>query len=781
MTTNRTTAALSLALALASLSPARALAQERLSDDQIELLTATARGEFFASALDEGLEGDAVDIVFRLEMASVPVLELASTSCPIRVDVNNVTDAPMIGAWFDVQQRFERGGVPLEGGGTTHLEIPIVPPRTRVHARIECVDPPEAILWGSRYGSPIARGVQFSTFADVYGLEPEGIQAMSTGEAAFSSEYGTYAPGRSIHPLLWHVIDDTAVGADFDALVTRLMADPDGRAMLFRYLADVPNGPRGQSIASAVADLPAAQLGEVYGSLPVDVAGQALSMLDDAAYTRTERALRRTPEGRAAILSLLGVTDRADRFAAIAATVDDESVDSALIALAVGSYLEDQRTALFDQLLVRARTLTPERQSALAVALFTRWLDHRIPSLSIESRVPALRDMGRSEVDSLVRQRAADADTLFAYGALPESMDALELYQLVTTDLADCASTQARLAACADTIDAHPELLGATERGLHPSFLARAQTVLSTSLDADTAAIAHRWQAWGLDLTPIVQAACSGAQPYAYSYDRDAMRAYAAALDPDAYCLRELAEREARERTGQIMRFGAGCVGLVFVILMVYFFGRRRLAHLHSVRTEDAKAHPTDDGGRIEKRIAPEAFDAAFVRGLRGTEAAIRSEGTPESAAVVKALADLASHEGELAETARSLVRDVVTHGEVRSELLELGGSTVYLVVVPGMHDQPQAFRRHEAFSRGWLAHVDRLKAMVARSKLPSRLVSLFLFVRPDGSETAMLVALEDGATRYLPFGLLDEQEVHAGAGRQGTHREQWSATEGSV
>lgn len=778
--TNRTTLH-AAALALVLLVPTAASAQTPLSDSEIELLTANARGEFITSALEDGLEGDAVDIVFRLEVASAPILELASSVCPIMVHVNNVTDAPMFGASFEIGQSFERSGIPTEGGTTTHLEIPIVPPRTRVRARIECVEPPSSVLWGTGYGPPVSRTVQFSTFGDVYGLEDEGLHAMAEGQAAFSTEYGTYTPGRSIHSLLWHVVDDTEIGAPFEALVTRLMASADGRATLFRYLADVPNGPRGQSIASAVADLPAAQLGEVYGSLPVDVAGQALSMLDDAAYTRTERALRRTPEGRAAILSLLGVTDRADRFAAIAATVDDENLDSALIALAAGSYLEEQRTTLFDQLSVRAHTLPPERQSALAVTLFTRWLDHRVPSLAIESRIPALRDLGRTEVDALVRQRASDADTLFAYGALPESMDALELYRLVTTDLADCASTQARLASCADTIDASPALLGATQRGLQPSFLARAQTTLSTSLDADTAAIAHRWQAWGLDLTPIIAAACAGAQPYSYSYDPEAMRAYAAALDPDAYCLREIAEREASERASQTVRFGMGCLGLVLVILGVYFFGRRGLAHLHTVRLEDAKAHPAEEGGRIEKRIAPEIFATSFTRGLRGTEAAIEGEGTPESAEVVKALAGLKPHERELAETARELAREVVAHGEVRSELIELGGITVYLVVVPGMHDQPQAFRRHEAFSHGWLAHVDRLKSMLARSKLPSRLLTLFLFVRPDGTETALLVALEDGSTRYLPFGLLDEQEVHAKVGRQGTHREQWSATEGSV
>ena len=217
-------------------------------------------------------------------------------------------------------------------------------------------------------------------------------------------------------------------------------------------------------------------------------------------------------------------------------------------------------------------------------------------------------------------------------------------------------------------------------------------------------------------------------------------------------------------------------------ILTAVLFIRRGLRRVEGVRREADKTEQTrDDGGRVAARIAPEPFGNALTRGLRVSETAIREESAVESDAVVKALEALRPHESVLTKAAQSAVEEVIARGKLSTTLLELGGQTVYLVVVPGMHDQPQAFRRYEPFAQGWLAHVDRLKAMVARSGLSTKILSLLLFVRPDGTETALVVAYEDGATRYLPFGLLDEEEVQSGVGRQGTHREQWSPERGNV
>jgi hypothetical protein len=780
------TAALALTLALAfalALVPQHAAALgDPLSETEISMIETRARGDFYASALDEGLEGEAVDLVFRIERSTAPILGLASTSCPIRVDIDNITSDPMYGVHFDVSQGFTRDGVPLTGlggEGVSRIEIPFVPPRSRVRARVECTEPPAFLAWESSYASPVTRSVEFPTFAEAYGLEGEGITSMSFGSAAFQREYDTFIPGTSLHPLLWHVIDLSDAGPSFDRLVDTLLASPDGRRVVFQYLADAPGSLQGLAIASALSQLPASQVQTVYSGLPVDVAGRALAMLDERSFARTARALRATPEGRAAILSLLSVTDDAAQFASVAAEIDDATIEAAIIALAAGSYLETERTTLFDQLIVRARALPADRQSALAVALFTRWADHQIPSLALESRVLAVRDMARPEIDALLRTRAAALDDVFVPGSLPVELDAMELYEMIYRDLSGCSSSMERLAACADLIDGDAALATVASTGLRPDFLLRAQGVMAANVTAETAALAHRYQAWGMAVGPIAESACSGGGYYGYQSDETL--AWAREIDPQAECVLAIDRREAAEANVRMMRMVFGVLLFGATLLGAWLFGRRGLRHVASIRREDAKTQQVEEGGRVAARIAREPFALALGRGLRGSEKAIREEGGPESEAVVSALAALRPHEAALTDAAQAAVQEVIARGKLRSTILELGGQSVYLVVVPGMHDQPQAFRRYAAFAHGWLAHVDRLKAMLARSELPSKLLCLFLFVRPDGSETALLVGYEDGATRYLPFGLLDEEEVHAGAGRQGTHREQWTQAEGSV
>lgn len=781
---NRRSLTVLFALGACFALPGRAHALgDPLSESDIETIETRARGDFFMSALDEGIEGEAVDLVFRIERDSAPILGLASTSCPIRVDVDNITDEAMFGVHFEVSQGFTRDGVPLTGlGGESlvRIEIPLVPARTRVHARIECSEAPSYLAWESRYAAPVTRSVEFPTFAEAFGLEDEGITAMSQGRAAFNREYEVFIPGTSRHSLLWHTLDLIDAGPPFDRLVDTLLAHPDGRTAVFEYLADIPGGDRGTVIAAAVSSLPAAEVLAVYSGLPVDVAGRALSLLDERAYTRTARVLRTTPEGRAAILSLLSVTDRPEQFASVAAEVDDATVEAAIIALAAGSYLENERVTLFDQLVVRARALPADRQAALALSLFTRWVDRQVPSAALDGRVLAMRDMGRTEVDALLRERAAGLDDVFTPGTLPTALDAMALYELVTRDLSGCSSSVERLEACADVIEGEPALAAAAAGGLSPDFLMRAQTVLVDNLDERTADLAHRYQPWGVSLGPIAERACSGAGDYGH-YRAAEYLEWARAIDPDAECLRAITRREAQEANVRFFRIAFGALVLLVTVLAGVLFIRRGLRRLEGVREEDQKTHPVEDSGRIAQRIAPEPFAVALGRGLRGSEAAIREEGAPESTAVVHALAALRPHEATLTKAAQSAVQEVLARGKLHSTILELGDQSVYLVVVPGMHDQPQAFRRYAAFAHGWLAHVDRLKAMLSRSELPTKLLCLFLFVRPDGSETALLVAFEDGTTRYLPFGLLDEEEVQAGAGRQGTHREQWSHSQGSV
>jgi hypothetical protein len=254
---------------------------------------------------------------------------------------------------------------------------------------------------------------------------------------------------------------------------------------------------------------------------------------------------------------------------------------------------------------------------------------------------------------------------------------------------------------------------------------------------------------------------------------------FARALDPEAPCVRSFEAAEAQaEKTALMLRI----VGGLFVLAAFaigFFFIRFKLAGVAAIRKNEPLPPERDPEGEIARRIAPAAFSQAFGDALARTERAIREEDTPEATATADALVELGPSAGALAREVQSAARAALSTGRLETRLLHFGDLAVYALVFPRMDDQPQAFRRHDGMGDGWSPHVRALESSLGASRLPERVLSLFVFLRPDVSETALVVGYDAPERHYLPFGVIDPSERQGG--QQGTHREEWAFSEGAL
>jgi hypothetical protein len=110
-----------------------------------------------------------------------------------------------------------------------------------------------------------------------------------------------------------------------------------------------------------------------------------------------------------------------------------------------------------------------------------------------------------------------------------------------------------------------------------------------------------------------------------------------------------------------------------------------------------------------------------------------------------------------------SVIKDVLARSlesaEMHSVLMRQANLFVYIVAIPGRHEHPHLIRRYPAFSEGWGAHANLLRAGLTRGSEFHSLISFLFFLNPDGRGGALYVSYEDAEITLLPSGLIRETE----------------------
>jgi hypothetical protein len=151
----------------------------------------------------------------------------------------------------------------------------------------------------------------------------------------------------------------------------------------------------------------------------------------------------------------------------------------------------------------------------------------------------------------------------------------------------------------------------------------------------------------------------------------------------------------------------------------------------------------------VAARLSSPRWDAAFREALERSERDFEALGTTAAAAMLRAV-----HEGgeKFPDLVREIASRAMTRGELESALVRLEQGPVYILVLPGRHEDRRTLKRYQSLADGWPAHAAAIRAASGAGKSP--MIALLYFFGLDAHDGSLLVAYEGDDSRRFPAAL---------------------------
>ncbi len=173
-----------------------------------------------------------------------------------------------------------------------------------------------------------------------------------------------------------------------------------------------------------------------------------------------------------------------------------------------------------------------------------------------------------------------------------------------------------------------------------------------------------------------------------------------------------------------------------------------------------AKDTVTEKKGGISERLSKDNWNERFHSGLFQTIDKLGEIKSNEIQPVVEVINNLCKNFIQLLdEKTHDLMLKMMETGALQSILLDVGGMYLYILVFPGIHDQPALLKRYSPFVRGWVFHNEELRKALKIDETKVDLIQLIIFLSPNLREGTMHFAFQNSNLRLFPVDLLDKSE----------------------
>jgi hypothetical protein len=344
-------------------------------------------------------------------------------------------------------------------------------------------------------------------------------------------------------------------------------------------------------------------------------------------------------------------------------------------------------------------------------------------------------------------------NVLLAAKVVEQGQDVLAFDRLSADKLGNCTADLDALRACAEAISAYDggalKQVGAAG-GWQPGFVDSANALLSAG--GATAAAVDAAQALsdiGFDLHPMIGQLCSAAKSAESRHASTSEYLSAiATIDSGNACASAILDQQHSREQKQFLFSILGTLALLVPIPATALVLKKKYKKLLDDTKEPAKKDAAGGASAAATRLA--RVDRHVLAGIAEAKRVLPRDSAPAA----RALEQASASEAALAARARKAAEDALASGDVSSAIVKLGDVAVYVAAFPGLHDQPQAIRRH--LGAAWPEHAEAMRRAVAGASGPQQLLSLLVFVAPDATEAVLLVGFTDGRVAIAPAALVD-------------------------
>jgi hypothetical protein len=204
---------------------------------------------------------------------------------------------------------------------------------------------------------------------------------------------------------------------------------------------------------------------------------------------------------------------------------------------------------------------------------------------------------------------------------------------------------------------------------------------------------------------------------------------------------------------------------IVIVLIGAFVYWTRRKWKTIRPLVYDDNNSPEKDGatekkGGISERMSKDNWIERFHSGLFQTIDKIGEIKNNEILPVVEVINNMRKNYIQLLdEKTHDLMLKIMEIGTLQSILLDVGGMYIYILVFPGLHDQPVLLKRYSPFVHGLVSHIEELRKALQINEAKVNLIQLIIFLSPNLREGTMHLAFQNSSLQLFPVDLLDKSE----------------------
>ena len=198
------------------------------------------------------------------------------------------------------------------------------------------------------------------------------------------------------------------------------------------------------------------------------------------------------------------------------------------------------------------------------------------------------------------------------------------------------------------------------------------------------------------------------------------------------------------------------CTPVIFFALRSAARGRLDLNALKSDFNRSVEEKESEFVRRIRRKNWRRNLQKVFSSGLN----AVETIGSLGSASIQPALAATRSQMDLISRVAQQEIVSAVESGKLASQVILEDGANIYLLILPEQHDRNQLIRRHGSFGKGWVMHMEMLRAIARRQTVTDALVSFVIFLNPDAEKGFVVLTYFDYKMAILPAKYAAEEDV---------------------
>lgn len=787
-----------------------ASAEPRYSQELDSYTLGRAKADMRDLAKREGIEGDAVDLLFKLDVFATS----NDTGCPgVDVDVINATSRTV----WNIEAKIEQKEGVSDRTDTIHL--PYMLPNTKVRIQVSCLQD-----YKSRYSySGGGGGISLNYSAEGAKKIDEALPLMLAQKVDYTSIGTTVSPSSSDSQNLLEAalaMNDPEVSKE---LVQAIARTGVGRAELGDAIADNGTGAIADEVVNSLAKLPPAQQAQLARTLlaskvamrwkdklapmidsklctgnRADVVGLWIQAQDEEGIPVAEFRKRISEKCKPTKADGPGITaaleKEPDRAGPVLDAVDDELFGSAVAAwgrvkapatsASLLAYLKDgQKVDRFDAAIkqVSAGSMpaaidsviqTPEGPAAVHKAEWVTAAFAKVPADEIDlsvttatrtlvsggTKAPAMRDAikalaklaPKAAEDVVVSQANTSSKVFDAEKLQAAGLDMAE-FLAFNANLPDCTATVELLTECSQKIAAYKDKSG------EGALKKQAQLAVKPEFLKDVRTLltgVHDPEA----LIPVSAAFSAAGFDAGFIAERACQAAAdAVAYDNDPSSHLALAAKitpdaacisavQDKQSSKKRKAWIMGIFGILCLIVPLPI----AISLMKRKWRKTLKSMPVEakEEGPTGAKLEDRLGPAGLGRQLSGALA----EGNREfsGTAIGRALAHV---DDSVINAASSTVRRAVKSADAATLLVRKQSVAIYVVALPVRHPRPQITQRY--LSAPWPEHLASIQKAAAMPVLV-----MIVLCGPDAAEASLLLGYSDGAQTSDPEAMLDAKEA---------------------